>query len=226
MKKITIGRGRECDIRISDSTDKVSRRQAVITFSPTGKMLIYDTSANGTFVNGEKVVKPEPLPVRRGDNVNFAHTADLDWSLVKNPYRKSWGMFIAFIVSLIVIAGIILIWGESIFSDSKEVVADDDQIETLDSIVPANDSLKLMTPADNPSPVAPAQQTPKAQQPNDQAKQPGAKSPATSLPKNSKSTPTVSTPATPDVTPAQEKPESKAPETDYNLLEQMKNEKK
>lgn len=147
MKKITIGRGRECDIRISDSTDRISRRQAIITFSPLGKMMIYDTSYNGTFVNGEPVVKPEGKPVKRGDNVNFARLADLDWSLVKNPYRKMWN-FIFLILSVLIIAGAgLLVWSLCLVDKGdmgtketpKEVVSND-------SIAPVNDSLKLETP--------------------------------------------------------------------------------
>lgn len=106
MKKITIGRGRECDVRIDDPTDTVSRRQAVITVSPTGKMVIYDTSSNGTFVNGEPVRKPDGTPVRRGDTVNLAHIVDLDWEKVKDPYRSRKLMVgIFFIVVAATVAG-------------------------------------------------------------------------------------------------------------------------
>ena len=52
MRKITIGRGRECDIRLKDDTDTVSRKHAVLAVWPSGKMLIYDLSSTGTSVNG------------------------------------------------------------------------------------------------------------------------------------------------------------------------------
>lgn len=105
MKKITIGRGRECDIRLDDSSDLVSRRQAVIRISPTGKMEIFDLSSNGTFVNGEKVEKPNGMPVKRGDQVNFAHVVDLDWDKVKDPYKtaKVSSVFVTIAVAAVVV---------------------------------------------------------------------------------------------------------------------------
>jgi len=87
MRNIVIGRGRDCDIRLKDKTDSVSRRQAVIKFSLTGKMVIYDTSSNGTFVNGERIKKPSPYPLKKGDVVNFAHVEDLNWDDVHDPYK-------------------------------------------------------------------------------------------------------------------------------------------
>lgn len=132
MKKITIGRGRECDVRIDDSSDKVSRRQATIKVNFFGKMEIYDLGANGTFVNGKKVEKPNPLPVKRGDQVNFAHIVDLDWSKVRNPYK---GMKIALLISIIVIAALCVVW--FLFSDTiieKLNLGDDtkDKIEKVE----------------------------------------------------------------------------------------------
>lgn len=88
MRRLTIGRGRECDVRISDHTDMVSRKQAVLAVTPLGKMTLYDTSRNGTFVNGVRLEKPNGYPVTRKDQVNFSHIVDLDWSAVKDPYRK------------------------------------------------------------------------------------------------------------------------------------------
>lgn len=146
MKKITIGRGRECDLRLSDSTDRISRRQAIITFSPLGKMMIYDTSSNGTFVNGEPVVKPEGKPIKRGDNVNFAHLADLDWNLVKNPYRKMWN-FIFLILAVLLIAGVgLMVWSLCLVDKKVKVEEQKEVIVPADSIAPVNDSLKLETP--------------------------------------------------------------------------------
>ena len=55
MKKLTIGRNNACDIIIPDTTDLVSRKQAVLTYSFWGKMVLYDTSNNGTYVNGQKL---------------------------------------------------------------------------------------------------------------------------------------------------------------------------
>lgn len=114
MRRITIGRGRECDVRLDDSTDMVSRRQAVITVSFFGKMEIYDTGANGTYVNGEKVEKPAPRSVRRGDQVNFAHVTDLDWSKVRDPYRRLKLYGAVLFVSLVAVAGLGFVFADSL----------------------------------------------------------------------------------------------------------------
>lgn len=156
MKKITIGRGRECDIRLDDSTDTVSRRQAVITVTPFGKMEIYDTSSNGTFVNGQKVEKPNGMPLKRGDKVNFAHVADLDWDMVKDPYRKTKVMSLVILLVAIVTAVIILLIAnranEAEVKDSddpapkEEVNSPADEEETLTLQVPAETRPEAATP--------------------------------------------------------------------------------
>lgn len=161
MKKITIGRGRECDIRLSDNTDKVSRRQAVITVSPTGKMMIYDTSANGTYVNGEKVEKPAGKPIKRGDNINFAHLVDLDWEKVKNPYRKIWTMSSLFIVVVLIVAAVLFIWGDAIFQEGK-AESQETLTEQPVEVVPADPDLVLETPQETQTPVMPKAQQPKS----------------------------------------------------------------
>lgn len=120
MRNITIGRGRECDVRLEDSTDMVSRRQAVIKVSPMGKMEIFDTSANGTYVNGEKIEKPDGKPVKRGDNVNFAHVVDLDWSKVKDPYRPIKVTVVAVLASAVVAALLYFMLADKIAEMGKE----------------------------------------------------------------------------------------------------------
>ena len=88
MKKLTIGRNNACDIIIPDTSDLVSRKQAVLTYSFWGKMVLYDTSNNGTYVNGQKLENGKGLRVTRKDKINFARIADLDWNEVKDPYKK------------------------------------------------------------------------------------------------------------------------------------------
>lgn len=160
MRKITIGRGRECDIRIDDLTDAVSRRQAVIKVSPSGKMEIYDTSTNGTFVNGKRIEKPMGVRIRRGDTVNFAGIADLDWNKVKDPYRGIKLMMLAAILFLIVVAAcfFIFIYGkeskEPQVENSKEMVVEPEQASF--------DTLRLQIPEETPvpPPVAPTKKEP------------------------------------------------------------------
>lgn len=89
MKKLIIGRNNACDIIIYDTSDLVSRKQAVLTYSFWGKMVLYDTSNNGTYVNGQKMETGKGLRVTRKDKVNFARITDLDWNDVKDPYRKA-----------------------------------------------------------------------------------------------------------------------------------------
>lgn len=135
MKKITIGRGRECDIRLDDASDLVSRRQAVIRVSLSGKMEIFDLSSNGTFVNGEKVQKPNGMPIKRGDQINFAHVVDLDWNRVKDPYRKS-KMTALFVTLAVAVVAVGFIFFDQIFpprqnestAEVAEVVQQEDTI--------------------------------------------------------------------------------------------------
>lgn len=88
MKKIIIGRNNACDIIIADTSDLVSRKQAVLAVYFWGKMLLFDTSNNGTYVNGKRIENGKAVKVTKKDHVNFAKVADLDWNEVKDPYRK------------------------------------------------------------------------------------------------------------------------------------------
>lgn len=101
MKKLTIGRNVACDIIINDTTDLVSRKQAVLTITFFGKMVIYDTSNNGTYVNGERLQNGKGRVVTRKDKVNFAHIADFDWNAVKDPYK---GLKIAIVAMALLLA--------------------------------------------------------------------------------------------------------------------------
>ncbi len=106
MKKLTIGRNNECDIIISDTSDIVSRKQAVLACYFWGKMVLYDTSNNGTYINGEKLDNGKGRRVTRKDKVNFARIVDLDWNEVKDPFRKT-KIYYAIGVAVL-IAGILL----------------------------------------------------------------------------------------------------------------------
>ena len=61
MKRITVGRGNDCDIVIDDNTDKVSRHHLVISVDFMGRMTVSDTSSNGTFLNGNTMLKGTPF---------------------------------------------------------------------------------------------------------------------------------------------------------------------
>lgn len=109
MKKLTIGRNNACDIIIPDTSDLVSRKQAVLTYSFIGKMVLYDTSNNGTYVNGVKLENGKGMQVTRKDKVNFARIADLDWNEVKDPYRK-FKIISALCISVLVAFALLLTW--------------------------------------------------------------------------------------------------------------------
>lgn len=85
MKRIIIGRGVDCDVVIPDETDNVSRHHAVITFSFLGKMRISDTSSNGTFINGNRMLKGTSMPVTRKDEIRFGEGWILDWNMIQLP---------------------------------------------------------------------------------------------------------------------------------------------
>lgn len=87
MRKITIGRNNTCDVVIADSSDLVSRKQAVLDCYFWGRMIIHDTSSNGTFVNGQRI-NNKGTRVKRNDKVTFAQIAKLNWADVKDPYRN------------------------------------------------------------------------------------------------------------------------------------------
>jgi len=134
MKKVVIGRGRECNVVLADTTDVVSRRQAVIVFSFLGKMTLYDTSSNGTFVNGQRLAKQEGKVVTRNDKVNFAHVWDLDWSAVKDPYRGTKIALAAVIVALLLLIGGLLLFlpnGKGGEPDKSEMTTDSLRTDTL-----------------------------------------------------------------------------------------------
>lgn len=110
MKKLTIGRNNACDIIIPDTSDLVSRKQAVLTYSFWGKMVLYDTSNNGTYVNGQKLENGKGLRVSRKDKINFARIADLDWNEVKDPYKKTKIISAICTIAIIVIAFLLALW--------------------------------------------------------------------------------------------------------------------
>lgn len=106
MKSYSIGREGGCDIVINDPTDVISRRHAVLTVMPSGKMTITDQSHNGTYVNGMRISPNVPVPVTRKDNISFAHVAPLDWNQVPKTTTTMTYIIIS-IVALLVIAGVI-----------------------------------------------------------------------------------------------------------------------
>ena len=140
MKKLTIGRNNACDIIIPDTSDLVSRKQAVLTYSFWGKMVLYDTSNNGTYINGQKLENGKGLRVTRKDKVNFARIADLDWNEVKDPYSKAKIIVAIGTFVIIVFAILLALWfsmpsEEDVLSPTKTEMSTD-KGETVTTIKP------------------------------------------------------------------------------------------
>lgn len=142
MKKLTIGRHNSCDIIIPDTTDIVSRKQAVLEISFWGKMKIHDTSNNGTFVNGERLSNGSSRVITRADKVNFGRVADLDWSKVPDPYRKQKVWSVAAIVCLFIAFGILAWWLTRPVEEDRSI-----GVEDIEVVVPSSkDSVEDVTP--------------------------------------------------------------------------------
>ncbi len=70
--RIRLGRGKECEIRVADAGELVSRVHAELTAGPTGALVLRDAgSKNGTFLNGERV--GAAVPVRMGDRITLGN---------------------------------------------------------------------------------------------------------------------------------------------------------
>jgi len=87
MKVVTVGRGDDCDVVVVDSQNLISRRHALLRIYPFGKMELVPLGRNGTFLNGLPLRNDKPKVVTRKDVISFAHVKQLDWALVKDPYR-------------------------------------------------------------------------------------------------------------------------------------------
>lgn len=141
MKKITIGRNNACDIVIPDTTDLVSRKQAILSFSFWGKMVLYDTSNNGTYVNGEKIESIIGVSVTRKDKVNFAHVADLNWDEVKDPYRRIKIIYVLCALAIMIITLLLVLWPSPSVTNESDApmeieITEDKKGETVTSVKP------------------------------------------------------------------------------------------
>jgi hypothetical protein len=81
VRTVKIGRHPNCDYQLNASSDKTSRNHATLYIYKDGTMELEDTSTNGTFVNGTKVVGRR-VWVKRDDLIKFADQDRLDWSRI------------------------------------------------------------------------------------------------------------------------------------------------
>jgi len=81
----SIGRGEDMDIVIDNAS--VSRRQARIHLADDGKWMIEDlSSANGTFLNGQRLTGARPLS--RGDEISFGKFSLFFERTLKEPVQE------------------------------------------------------------------------------------------------------------------------------------------
>lgn len=128
MKVYTIGRENTCDIVMSDNTDVISRKHAILNVYASGKMTITDQSQNGTYVNGMRITPNTAVPVTRKDNVSLAHVATLDWNRVPKQVTILQYIIIA-VIAIIVIGG--GIWGYNFFGGGGEDPEDIRSVEQM-----------------------------------------------------------------------------------------------
>lgn len=80
MKTYNIGRNPAADIILT--TNFCSRDHAKLTVSDNGKIILQETSSNGTTVNGKKIIN-QAVEVHYGDEILFAGLEKLDWSKIE-----------------------------------------------------------------------------------------------------------------------------------------------
>jgi S1-C subfamily serine protease len=82
MKTYKIGRSQDADIILNSSL--CSRDHACLTIVDSEKLMLQDTSSNGTSVNG-KMISNQTITINYGDEVLFAGVEKLDWSKIDMP---------------------------------------------------------------------------------------------------------------------------------------------
>ena len=94
--RLRVGRGRECELRVLETEQAVSRVHCEVVLKPDGKVVVRDAqSRNGTFHNGQRVTGDRPLArgdrIRLGDKGPELTVERLEVSAVRPPPRRSFG---------------------------------------------------------------------------------------------------------------------------------------
>lgn len=120
MKTSTITIGREADnqIVLNDPTDVTSRHHAVLMIMSNGKMTITDQSANGTYINGQRISPNVPVPVTRKDTISFAHQCTLDWERV--PKSGQWLTYVFIGLAVAAVATLAIIFGSKLINKNEK----------------------------------------------------------------------------------------------------------
>lgn len=168
MKRIKVGRGRDCDIVIPDECDRVSRHHLVISFDYAGRMTVSDTSSNGTTVNGRPLIKGVSMPVTRRDSVVMGGEVPLDWSRVGDPYRVTRMASIGFIAFALILGVGATVYFGYMREDKKETAivaplsteqkSDSWNADSTMKVAPTTKSVNI---ADGDTPAKPVSSTPK-----------------------------------------------------------------
>lgn len=137
MKRLTIGRSNDCDVVIIDETDNISRKHLVISFNFFGKMSVSDTSSNGTFINGTRMLKGATIPVTTNDTIRLGNKIDLDWSLIKDPYKT---VRIVSLIALVMVLAIILCLGGWQLYNEKIKEKETPKVELISTDIKTDDS--------------------------------------------------------------------------------------
>lgn len=107
-KEFIIGRDETCDICLWDQTNQVSRKHAVLRVDEDGKYWLTDTSTNGTFINGVRMVPNREALVSRNDVIIFANIEELDWTLIPKRTPK-------FLICVVAICSALLFVGTACY---------------------------------------------------------------------------------------------------------------
>lgn len=82
----SIGTNLNNRIQLNDASNMVSRFHATIKINKkNGKIFIIDSSANGTFVKGQRIPANQEVLIKWKEQVTFANNIPLDWSKLKKP---------------------------------------------------------------------------------------------------------------------------------------------
>lgn len=148
-----IGRELDCDIILWSDSNEISRHHAQIRIDEKGKLWLMDTSLNGTYLNGERILTNIEIEVTKKDIISFAGIETLNWKNIPNKSSK-----IVWIVSsliLLVILGVLssillinnrkggMVEDVNIIGDSTIIEIRDD-VTILDSI--SNFKIEQMIP--------------------------------------------------------------------------------
>ncbi len=149
MKKLIIGRNNTCDIVVPDTSDLVSRKHAVLMVSFMGKMTLYNTGPNGTYVNGQKLEGKTGVCVTRKDKVNFAQVAELDWSKVPDPYHNMKLLAVAACL-VVAVAASLLAWWITSSEQETEPAAIETEAERGETVTTVEEEMPAAEEPDKP----------------------------------------------------------------------------